>query len=51
MAYKYFDGWVSPGAAPGPGTGTPYGRRRMEQFLVRHLLGDRAASGASASAN
>jgi dipeptidyl aminopeptidase/acylaminoacyl peptidase/uncharacterized protein (DUF885 family) len=50
-ADKDFDLLVIPGAGHGAGTGTPYGRRRMEQFLVRHLLGDRAAAGASASAN
>jgi dipeptidyl aminopeptidase/acylaminoacyl peptidase len=37
-ADKDFDLVVFPGAGHGAG-GSPYGRRRMQDFFVRHLLG------------
>jgi hypothetical protein len=37
-AGKDFDLIVFPGAGHGPG-GCPYGRRRRDDFFVRHLLG------------
>ena len=50
-ADKDFDLLVIPGGGHGSGTGTPYGRRRMEQFLVRNLNGREPATSASASTN
>jgi dipeptidyl-peptidase 4 len=37
-ADKDFDLLVVPGAGHGAG-GSPYGRRRQQDFFVRHLLG------------
>ena len=37
-ADKDFDIIVFPGAGHGAG-GSPYGRRRMQDFFVRHLMG------------
>jgi dipeptidyl aminopeptidase/acylaminoacyl peptidase len=39
-ADKDFELVVVPGGGHGSGSGTPYGRRRTEQFLVRNLQGD-----------
>jgi len=38
-ADKDFEMLIIPGAGHGAGTGTPYGRRRTEEFFVRNLLG------------
>jgi dipeptidyl aminopeptidase/acylaminoacyl peptidase len=43
-ADKDFDLIVFPGADHGPG-GSPYGRRRRDDFFVRHLLGVEPRSG------
>ena len=37
-ADKDFDLLIIPGGGHGSGTGNPYGRRKTEEFFVRHLL-------------
>jgi hypothetical protein len=48
-ADKDFDLLIIPGGGHGSGTGHPYGRRKTEEFFVRHLLN--AAQPQSAAAN
>jgi dipeptidyl-peptidase 4 len=48
-ADKDFEMLVIPGGGHGSGTGTPYGRRKLEEFFVKHLLNAESSSAASAS--